>query len=392
MTVQSEKTTVAIIGAGVSGLTVAALLDKCGIPFIVLEKRELHQIHQRQRAGSVENRNARMFEDWGLSHLLTGPAYDGRIEFRLNGESRNFEQDLTGADHAPQARIVPQQVIVMNLLKHLEERGADIRFGINDVALAGAEGSNPSVSYTDADGVKHEIACDFIAGCDGFHGASRASIPDGVLTAYEHNYGMSWLNVLADVPPRVLMAMSEHGYAAQYPRQRASRIYLQCASTDTVEDWPDERIWSELRKRFGEPDFEAGPISDKLVFPLRSVVFEPMQFGRLFLVGDSAHIILPVAGKGMNLALFDAEAFVVGVRAVLGDNDWSLLQEYSDICLPRTWLYQEYSTWVNEMLHEPSDATGASPFRKKLAKARYDRLFSSKSWARAYSELLAGLA
>ncbi|MCC6827333.1 MAG: 4-hydroxybenzoate 3-monooxygenase [Novosphingobium sp.] len=387
-----QSTQVVIIGAGVSGLTVGALLTRCGIDFVMLERRSLQYIGERQRAGSVENHAARMFEKWELGDLLTGPPYDGSIEFRVDGKPRPFKQDLTGASHAPLARVIPQNVLMFNLIDFLKKNGADMRFEVEDVAIENADGDRPLVRFTQADGTQCEMACDFIAGCDGFQGVSRASIPDGVLTRHEQDYGMSWLNLLAETPPRVVMAISEAGYAAQYPRRDASRIYLQCLSTDTVEDWPDERIWAELRKRLGEPDMPAGAITDKLVFPLRSVVFEPMQYGRLFLVGDSAHIILPVAGKGMNLALFDAEIFALAVNEYLTKGSRAGLDQYSDTCLPRTWLYQEYSTWVSEMLHDPSIMTGRNSFERKIAAARLDKLFSSANWARAYSELLAGLA
>lgn len=387
-----ESTKVVIVGSGVSGLTVAALLVASGIDFIMLERRSFEYIGERQRAGNVENRAARMFTEWGLEHVLTGPPYDGRIEFRVEGKPLPFEQDLTGADEAPLARIVPQNVLVFNLIKHLQDHGSDLRYEIDDLVVSGANTDRPVVSYRDKDGQAHEIACDFIAGCDGFQGATRASIPAGVLTEHSKDYGMSWLNILADVPPRVVMAISEAGYAAHYPRRNLSRIYLQCKSTDTEADWPDERIWEEYRKRVGEPDFPGGSISDKLVFPLRSVVFEPMQYGRLFLVGDSAHIILPVAGKGMNLALFDAEVFGKAVTEHYRSGSDAGLEAYSSVCLPRTWMYQEYSGWVNEMLHDPSLQTGKSSFERNTALARLDRLFTSRSWARAYSELLAGLA
>ncbi|MGY4752977.1 4-hydroxybenzoate 3-monooxygenase [Pannonibacter sp. Q-1] len=388
-----EQTTVVIIGAGASGLTTANFLALSGIRAIVLESRSLAHIEERQRAGTVEARAVRMFEQWGIADkVIAGPPYGDTTDFRIDGVSHIFKEDLGPHNGAPPARFCPQQVLVRNLIRNLQELGSDVRFEAADVAISDLETETPAVTYRDTEGTQHEIRCDFVAGCDGFHGVSRKSIPEGVLSMHSHEYGISWLNILAEAQPSVMMATGFRGFAAQFPRGALSRFYLQCEPTDTVEDWPDDRIWNELRLRLGMPELKNAPIDDRMIFPLRSVVFEPMRYRNLFLVGDAAHIISPVGGKGMNLALFDAETFVLAVRKFSETGDTSRLDGYSDTCLHRTWNYQEYSAWCTEMLHDPADMTNAGSFRANLARARLSRLLTSTDSGRAYSELAAGLA
>jgi p-hydroxybenzoate 3-monooxygenase len=390
---KKEKKSVVIIGAGVSGLTLANILHRQQIDCVVLEQQSHAHIEQRQRAGTVEARAVGMFERWGLGQVVAvGAPYDGRSEFRLDGQRRVFDESQAHDAELPAMRLCPQQVLVRTLIAALQQVGGDLRFDAAQVELSGLDSEQPMVRYVDADGQPHELACDFIAGCDGFHGVSRQSIPREVLTATEHDYGVAWLNVLAEVPPRIVMAMSDAGFAAQFPRGPLSRFYLQCAVTDTAADWPDERIWQALRERMGEPDLVSGNITDRLVFPLRSAVFAPMCHGRLYLVGDAAHIISPVGGKGMNLALFDADTLAQALIEQFRQGSNQGLRSYSDTCLRRTWNYQEFSTSMVDMLHDAGDTRPQRAFARQLARARYARLFSSVHAARSYSELIAGLA
>ncbi|HEX4355318.1 MAG TPA: FAD-dependent monooxygenase, partial [Polyangiales bacterium] len=247
-----SKTSVAIIGAGVSGLTLATFLQKSGVPCVVLERRDRAYIAQRQRAGVVEARGVRMFERWGLADRLLGGPVAQTIEYRVNGVGRVFE---VVADDGSPGRFCTQQMLVNNLLKELiDAMGADVRFGVSDVAIDNDE--HPRVAYSDATGV-HELACDYIVGCDGDRGVSRASIPEGILTKHSHEFGYAWLAALVEAPlvGHPLMAISDHGFVAQLPRgPQRSRYYLQCALTDGPSDWPDERIWNEIRLRSGNPE------------------------------------------------------------------------------------------------------------------------------------------
>jgi p-hydroxybenzoate 3-monooxygenase len=241
----------------------------------------------------------------------------------------------------------------------------------------------------------HEIGCAFVAGCDGDHGVSRVSAPSGTLAAYAVDHGFAWLTVFADAPPprHPLYAVSSRGFAAHFGRgPRASRFYLQCLPSDQAGDWPDDRIWQQLRTRLGHDDLPGGPVTEKEIFPLRSLVHEPMSYGRLYLLGDAAHVIAPLGGKGMNLALYDAEVFALAVRDFTRGGDDAGLRSYSDVCLRRTWNYQEFSQWMTEAAHDACDVTQRDPFRARLARARLDRLFTSPESARAFAELTAGLA
>ncbi|AXI77326.1 4-hydroxybenzoate 3-monooxygenase [Peterkaempfera bronchialis] len=390
-----ERTTVVVVGAGPAGLTVAGLLLRLGIPCTVLERRPRSRVEQRQRAGIVEHRAVRMFEEWGLAERVVGGfPYDGVLEVRVDGESRLLDE--TGLAERLEARLCPQQVLVQRLIAACLEDGGDLRFEAAEVTLHGVTGEQPVVRYRDADGVAHEIACDLVAGCDGDHGVSRASIPDGVLTAYPFDHGIAWLTVLADAaPPRhPLLAVSRHGFAAHFARgPRASRFYLQVPLGDGPDDWPEDRVRQQLRARLGSDDGPPpGTVTEKEVFRLRSVVHEPMSHGRLHLVGDAAHIISPMGGKGMNLALYEAEVFARAVRDLVRDGDDAGLRSYSAVCLQRAWNYQEFSRWMTEMLHDAGDDTRTGPFRRRLARARLDRLSTSRASAGAFAELMAGLA
>lgn len=387
-----ESTTVAVVGAGPAGLTLANLLRQADIACVVLELHGRSYVEQRQRAGVLEYHAARIFDEWGLAdRVLADAPLDRTVEIRVDGEPRYLDvHALAGGKHG---RILPQQFLVQRLIAAFLEDGGDLRFEAADVALRDLDGPRPTVTYRDAAGVTYEIECDYVAGCDGFHGVSRRSVPDGALTTYTYDHGIGWFTVLADVPaPRhPLFAVSRHGFAAQFPRgPRASRFYLQCRPEDDLDRWSDERVWEQLRLRLGDDALPDGPITEKLVIEMRSFVVDPMSYGRLFLVGDAAHIITPMGGKGMNLALADAEVLARSLLAAVRDGDDEPLRSYSATCLRRTWNYQEFSRWMTEMLHDAGDDGAAGPFRRELAKARLDRLFSSSTAAAGFAEMMAG--
>ncbi|MCW6004516.1 4-hydroxybenzoate 3-monooxygenase [Micromonospora sp. CPCC 205371] len=385
-------TSVVIVGAGPAGLTLANLLWRSGIDCVVLEKQSRSYVERRQRAGILDHRSASIFEEWGLAEqVLAGAPSDTVIEIRVDGVPRYF--DVPGLAGGKHSRLLPQQFVVQRLLDAYVDGGGDLRTDANDVALHRIEGDRPVVTYRDAAGEEHRIECEYIAGCDGHHGVTRQSIPEQALTTYSYDHGIGWLTVLADAPaPRYpLFAVSRHGFAAQFARgPRASRYYLQRPPSDAVTDWPDDRVWEQLRVRLGDPDLPAGPVTEKALVEMRSFVVDPMSYGRLYLVGDAAHIITPMGGKGMNLALADADVLAKALAAALKDGDDEALRSYSATCLRRTWDYQEFSRWMQEMMHDAGDDTVTGPFRRELARARLDRLFTSPAAATLFATMMSG--
>ena len=389
--VLTESATVVIIGAGVAGMTAASLLRTCGIDCVVLERQSRDYVEQRQRAGVLEYRAAQMFGDWSLADLLGHFPADDTLEIRVEGASHLVLDDPDGS--RPAGRLIPQQILLRNLIGAFLDGGGDLRFEAAAAQPRDLAGQRPVVGYTDLAGQRHEISCSFVAGCDGEHGITRRSVPDGAMTVHTQDYGISWLTIQAVAPPprHALFAVSSRGFAAQFSRgPQASRFYLQCAPDTQVADWPPDRIWAELRARVGRPDLPGGEITFREVFALRGLVCEPMSYGRLYLLGDAAHIIPPMGGKGMNMALYDAEVFARAVRDFVQTGDGTGLRDYSAVCLRHTWTYQEFSRWMTEMLHDPGQQ--ADPFRARLARARLDRLLGSDTAAREFGELISGLA
>ncbi|MGW4769373.1 4-hydroxybenzoate 3-monooxygenase [Nocardia sp. NPDC004278] len=384
-----ENTTVVIVGAGIAGLTLGNFLLHSGINCVILEQRSREYVEQRQRAGVIDTRATRMFRAWGLEdRVVGGVPTESALNFRIDGQTRALELDSN--DHGD-GRFCPQQVLVRNLIDVFLSDGGDLRFDaeVSVENLAGDE--RPLVRYRDSTGSARVISCEFIAGCDGDRGVSRAAIPDEILTRHSHEYGYAWLTILAEVPAdhQSMMALHPRGFAGQFARgPHASRFYLQCPLG--TPQWTNERIWDELETRFGEP-MSRGPISSTQLVPLRSVVYDPMSYGRLYLLGDAAHIAPPMSAKGMNLALHDAEVFANAVVRYRTDHDSSLLDTYSSTCLAHVWNYQAFATWWTELVHNAADASHQGEFRHRIARADLARLFESGSANRLFSEFIAGL-
>lgn len=387
-----EKTPVVIIGAGVAGLTLAALLNVAGVACVVLERRDRMYVQTRQRAGVIDARNVRMFKRWNLADgLLSGPVAQ-TIDYRTDGVSRIFT--LMGENES-EGRFCTQQMLVNNLLRVLiDEAGVDIRFGVSDVTITNEAGNAPEVGYTDVSG-HHELSCAHIAGCDADRGVSRASIPDGVLTTTTHDFGYAWLAALVEAPVTAhpIMGVSKHGFVAQLPRgPQRSRYYLQCSLADQLNDWPDQRVWDEIRLRTGESNLENAAVLEKELVPLRSVVHAPMQHGQLFLAGDAAHLVPPTGAKGMNLALFDVDILAHALISAVIDQNLALLATYTDNVMPHIWRYQEFSAWMTDTMHDAGDPTQHGIFRQQAARARLEALFTVPAAARLHGEYQRGMA
>ncbi|MET8999460.1 4-hydroxybenzoate 3-monooxygenase [Amycolatopsis sp. NPDC004169] len=371
-----ESTTAVIVGGGVAGLALGTFLLRNGIPCVILEKHSRGYVENRQRAGALDARGVRILHEWGVGEAVEAASHDSSGEpmpLIIDGEKRAWKMD----DHEDaEGAFLPQQVLVRNLIRIFLRDGGDLRFEAEDVSLDGLGTGRPRVRYRDAAGSTTVIGCDFVAGSDGHQGVSRKAVPDGVLTCHTHEFGYAWLTVMTEVPadPPAVLAVHSRGFAAQITRgPNASRVYLQCPVTDTVEDWPDERIRSELATRFGEPA-PKGPIVSKQVVPLRGVVFSPMNYGRLHLLGDAAHLISPMSAEGMSLALHDAGKLAQAIIHQVVKGDGNLLENYSDTCLSHTWERQAAAVSMTDTMHDSGDSTYRGEFLKHVARANLENL------------------
>jgi p-hydroxybenzoate 3-monooxygenase len=376
---------VGIVGAGPAGLTLALLLHQAGIECAVLEARDREYVQKRVRAGLLEQNTVDILHAVGVGERLADEGLDHTGVY-LRFEGREFHVDmlrLTGR----KITIYGQQEVVKDQIAALLERGVPIHFGVTDVAVHDLDGERPSIAYTHG-GAEHELACDFIAGCDGFHGCSRQAIPDGVLTRHEFDYPFSWLGILAEAKPstdELIYAWSKRGFALHSMRSPTiSRLYLQVPNDERLEAWPDERIWDELEARIGAVN--RGPIVDKGITPMRSFVAEPMQHGRLFLAGDAAHIVPPTGAKGLNLAVNDARLLCAALSAYYTDGSTARLDAYSTTSLRRVWRAQDFSNFMTHLLHD----LGGGPFERRLQLARLDYLTRSEAAATSLAENYVG--
>ena len=387
------QTQVGIVGAGPAGLLLSHLLRRSGIESIIVENCTREYVESRIRAGVLEQGTVDTINDAELGERMRreGLIHNG-IEIRFNGNGHRIDfPSLTGGKRIT---VYGQHEVVKDLIKARLVHGGEIVFDVRDVSVHGLESKRPGIRYKAGD-EDYEISCDFVAGCDGFHGICRPSIPNGVLTVYERTFPFGWLGILAEVAPssdELIYAHHERGFALLSMRSpEISRLYLQCDPEEDLSEWPDARIWEELQIRLRDHNgwkLQEGPILQKSVTGMRSFVVEPMQFGRLFLAGDSAHIVPPTGAKGMNLAVSDVKVLTAALAAFYRDGSHDLLQSYSTTCLRRVWKAQRFSAWMTLLLHKiPGQC--AFDYRRQLAELDY--LTSSKAAATTLAENYVGL-
>jgi p-hydroxybenzoate 3-monooxygenase len=360
---------------------------------VVLEARSREYVEHRVRAGVLEQGSVDLLVSAGLGDRLLreGMRHEG-IELRYAGESfRVAMTQLTGRA----ITVYGQQEVVKDLIAARLEQGAPLLFEVEDVEPLDLDSERPRLRYRH-DGAEQELSCDFIAGCDGFHGVCRPAVPDGVMTHNQHDYPFAWLGILAEVAPsteELIYAPHERGFALHSLRSpELSRLYVQCEADDEVSDWPDERVWEELHLRLARSDgweLREGPVIEKGVAPLRSFVAEPMQFGRLFLAGDAVHIVPATGAKGLNLAVADVKVLAAAMAEYFRGGGEEKLDSYSDDCLRRVWRTQHFSWWMTEMLHRFDQDDG---FIKNLRRSQLDYVCSSKAAAATLAENYVGLA
>nr|WP_314219564.1 4-hydroxybenzoate 3-monooxygenase [Streptomyces sp. DSM 40713] len=391
-----HHTPVVVLGAGPAGLTVGNILRAASVDCVVLETQSREFIERRPRAGVLEERAVHGLRQRGLAqNLLARAQQHSACEFRFGGERYRFPYtELTGHHHW----VYPQPLLVTDLVhEYVHVRGGDARFSVCDVELHDLDTGRPSVSYTCPETAERRVLnCDFVVGADGARGVSRAALMPERARIARHDYGIGWLALLAEAPPSsdcVLFGVHPNGFAGHMARSPdVTRYYLQCPPGDDPENWSHDRVWSELHQRLegaGAPPLSEGRLIEKRVLDMHDYVVEPMTYGRLFLAGDSAHLVAPIAAKGMNLALHDAFLLGDALVAFLDGGDGDGLDDYSQVCLRRVWDYQEFSQWLSEVYH--GTASG-DPFRAGTTFARLRRLFTSPAAAAAFAEQYLGTA
>ena len=385
---------VTIIGAGPAGLTLSHLLDREGIESVVIEKRSREYVQKRVRAGVLEQGTVDLLSSMGLGERLKreGIVHHG-LELRFEGRAHRIPlSELTGGRAIT---IYGQQEVVKDLTDARLASGGGLHFEVDDVSVHAMDSKRPLVRFTSG-GEPQEISCDFIAGCDGFHGICRAAIPAKAIALAERDYPFGWVGILAAVAPsteELIYAYHERGFALHSLRSPAlSRLYVQCDAGDVLENWPDARIWEELHARFATEDgwtLNEGPILEKSIAAMRSFVVEPMQFGRLLLAGDAAHIVPPTGAKGLNLAVADVKVLAEALAAWFRSGREDLLAAYSATCLRRVWRAEHFSWWMTSMLHRFPDGDG---FQQRLQLSQLRYVTSSRAAATTLAENYVGLA
>jgi p-hydroxybenzoate 3-monooxygenase len=386
------RTQVVIVGAGPAGLVLSHLLYLRGIDSVVLECHSREYVQERVRAGVLEQNTVDLLNATGVGGRMQreGLVHYG-IELRFSGRGHRVDfKELTGTG----ITIYAQAELVKDLIEARLKSGGKILFEVDGVSVHGFDSTCPSIRFRDH-GDANEIECDFIAGCDGFHGICRPSIPAGVLTTYERTYPFGWLGILAEAPPashELIYAHHKRGFALLSMRTpHLSRLYLQCDHDEDIDNWPDRRIWDELQIRLAlsnnDWNLTEGPIIQKGVAGMRSFVVEPMQCGRLFLAGDAAHIVPPTGAKGLNLAIADVQVLAQALRDFYAGSE-TRLQNYSQTCLRRVWKVQRFSWWMTSMLHRFPNET---PFDHRRQIAELDYVTSSRAASQTLAENYVGL-
>jgi p-hydroxybenzoate 3-monooxygenase len=370
-----ERTQVGIVGAGPAGLLLSHLLALRGIDSVLVENRSREYCEARQRAGLLEQGTVNLLREVGLGERMDVEGLEhGGIYLQFAGERHHLDfKDLT---NGRSVTIWAQTEIVKDLIKARLAAGAHLEFEVTGTQVTDPNSNNPTLKYTDREGREHEVSCDVIAGCDGFHGICRESIPPDLVSVAERGYPYSWLGILASVAPstdELIYSRHENGFALHSMRSpHVGRLYLQVPADEDIAGWPDDRIWAELQRRFALPgwDLKEGPIAEKAISPMRSFVASPMRYGRLFLAGDAAHIVPPTGAKGLNLAIADVTVLARALVSLFKHGNWDQADAYSDACLRRVWRATHFSWWMTSMLHvEPGhDAFGAE---LQLSQLRY---------------------
>lgn len=386
------RTKIVIIGAGPAGLLLGQLLENEGIETVILERRSQDYVLGRIRAGVLEQSTVELMERAGVSERMhaEGLIHDG-VELSFDGDTHRFDfRKLVGRT----VMVYGQTEVTRDLMQARDVSGATTIYEAENVSLHGFDGEAPRVRYR-KDGVEHEIACDFIAGCDGYHGVSRASVPEGAVKTFERVYPFGWLGILVDKPPvaeELIYAHHNRGFALCSMRSETrSRYYVQVPAGERAEDWSDERFWDELRSRLNKETadrLQAGPSIEKSIAPLRSFVAEPMRFGRLFLAGDAAHIVPPTGAKGLNLAASDVRYLADAFIEYYGERTSAGIDAYSVRALARVWKAERFSWWMTSILHTFPDTDA---FGRRIQRTEFDYLVSSEAASRSLAENYTGL-
>ena len=386
------RTQVGIVGAGPSGLLLSHLLHLRGIESVVVEIRSRRYCETRIRAGVLEQGTVDLLSASGVGARMAreGLVHHG-IVLRFGG--RDHRIDLSGLTGGRTITVYGQHEVVKDLIAARLNAGGDLFFEVQDVEVLDVDTPAPRIRFGRA-GTAEELRCDFIAGCDGFHGVCRPAVPPGVLTAYEHAFPLAWLGILAQVPPaseELIYSSHDRGFALLSMRSpELSRLYLQCAPDEDMNGWPDKRIWDELQRRFERDDawtLRDGPVLQKGITAMRSFVVAPMQYERLFLVGDAAHIVPPTGAKGLNLAAADVMVLTRALEAFYATGRTDRLARYSEVCLRRVWKVQRFSWWMTSMLHRSNDGE----FFDRLHRAELDYITGSRAASTALAENYVGL-